>query len=129
VPSVGTSVTTVIPVGYYGGFWPWGYGGLGFGSYYVNDPFYGGLPPVYTTGVFDGAIKLKVKPRQAQVYADGYYVGVVDDFDGIFQSLHLEPGPHHLELRATGFEPLTIDVQVQPDRTIKYEGEMKQIAN
>jgi len=32
------------------------------------------------------ALRLKVKPVDATVYVDGYYVGVVDDFDGIGRS-------------------------------------------
>ncbi len=34
------------------------------------------------------------------MYVDGYYVGRVDDFDGLFQRLHLASGPHRLEIRA-----------------------------
>jgi hypothetical protein len=70
---------------------------------------------------------LKVKPREATVYVDGYYVGRVDEFDGIFQHLQLEPGPYRVEIRADGFEPLTFDVRVLPDRKITYEGELKPI--
>ena len=129
LPPTVPPVTAVVVPGYYGGgYWPWGYAGLGFGSYFY-DPFYAPAPPVYTTPLFSGAIRLKVKPRQAQVYADGYYAGVVDDFDGIFQSLRLEPGPHRLEIRAAGYEPLVLDLQIQPDHTIKYEAEMKPTVN
>ena len=34
-----------------------------------------------------GSIRLKVKPTDAQVYVDGYFMGVVDSFDGSFQRL------------------------------------------
>jgi hypothetical protein len=131
--SVQSPTVTVVPLGYYSGLWPWGYGGLGFSTYYLYDPFYGGYGYGYgyvpyssvSSGLLDGAIRLKIKPRNAQVYADGYYVGVVDDFDGVFQRLHLEAGPHHIEVREDGFEPLAFDVQIQLDHTIKYEGEMR----
>ena len=38
------------------------------------------------------AIRLLVKPTEAKVYIDGYYAGIVDDFDGIFQHLNVPAG-------------------------------------
>jgi hypothetical protein len=125
VPAPPRVTTTFAPVGYYGSFWPWGYAGLGFGSYYVYDPFYTGYAPVAAGRAVEGAIRLKITPRDAQVYVDGYYVGTVDEFDGIFQRLHLEAGPHHVEVQAEGYEPLTVNVLIQPDHTITYEGELR----
>jgi hypothetical protein len=129
--------TVVIPQGYYGGFYPWGYAGLGFGgyyggyySYYDPSPYGGGdygQPYYNTSGYDDGMLRLKVKPKNAMVYVDGYFAGVVDDFDGVFQSLHVEPGTHHIEIRADGYEPLELDIQIQPYRKITYSGELKKI--
>ena len=61
-------------------------------------------------------------PRDAQVFADGYYVGIVNDFDGIFQHLNLEAGPHHIEIQfAGGYEaPLAFDLYIEPGRTTTY---------
>src|SRR5262249_42752868 len=72
------------------GCYPWAYGGIGFGGYYgFYDPgWYDPYPPVYQSGGgygYEGALRLKVKPREASVYVDGYFSGRVDDFDGIFQ--------------------------------------------
>jgi hypothetical protein len=128
-PSGGNVI--VVPGGSYGGYYPWGYGGLGFGGYY--DPWYGGYasyygyPPQYYDHARrdDGAVRLKVKPREASVYVDGYYVGRVDDFDGIFQRLPLEPGPHRLEIRADDYQSLSVDIRILPDRTITYTGELE----
>jgi hypothetical protein len=126
---------------YYGSYWPWGFGGLGFGfaSYYggyynaLYDPWYGGYgygggypPSSYTVGL-EGALRLKIKPRDAQVFVDGYYVGVVDSFDGTFQRLHVEAGPHRIEVRAAGFEPLVFDVRVQFDETTNLEGALRRL--
>ena len=91
----------IVPGGY--GFYPWGYGGLGLGGYYGGyyDPFdpygyggyggyggsYGGGYPAYSSqDDDDGAVRIKVKPREASVYVDGYYVGHVDDFDGVLSA-------------------------------------------
>ncbi len=128
--------TVVIPNGYYGGFYPWGWAGLGFGGYYAGyygsyDPwidgggYYG--QPYTTSGYDDGLLRLKVKPRDGMVYVDGAFAGVVDDFDGIFQHLHIEAGAHHIEIRADGYEPLEINVQIQRGRTVTYSGDLKKI--
>ena len=126
--------------GYYGGYGyydPWGYGygdayGGGYSGYYggYNDPWYGGYPtyPQSTyTSTDEGSLKLKIKPRQAEVYVDGYSVGVVDDFDGMFQRLHLDSGTHRIEVRAPGFEPLEFEVRITPEHTTTYTGELKKI--
>jgi PEGA domain len=139
-------------VGYYRGYSPWAFGGLGFGSYYGSfyDPYvfyapyspwygnYGGYYGAYgvsgygygnasSYSILDGALRLKIKPRDAQVYVDGYYAGIVDDFDGVFQRLHLPEGPHRIEVRAPGYDTLTFEVQIRFDQTTKYEGELRRI--
>jgi hypothetical protein len=141
------------PYGYYGydpyysrySSWsPYGYGyGLGYFSY---DPFlFGGGYSNYYGGGYDpysgggggyssgygqsyrevGNLRLKVKPANAQVHIDGYYVGVVDSFDGALQRLRVEAGNHRVELKADGFEPVQFDVMIIPGDTITYKGEMK----
>ena len=162
MPSPRVNVVTPT-VRYYRGYSPWGFGGLGFGSYYGGfydpyvfydpySPWYGsygsygsyggygaygypaygygsygyGYPSSYSTFA-DGALRLKIKPRDAQVFVDGYFVGIVDDFDGVFQRLHLPSGPHRIEVRAPGYETLTFDVQIRFDETTKYEGELRRI--
>ena len=63
-------------------------------------------------------MRITEAPRDAQVFADGYYVGIVDDFDGAFQHVNLEAGQHRIEVRAGGIPPISFDVYVQPGRTI-----------
>ena len=82
------------------------------------------LPPAQGP---QGAIRLKITPKEALVYVDGYFAGIVDDFDGLFQKLHLEAGPHHVEVQAVGYEPLSFDVQITPDHTISYSGDLRKI--
>jgi hypothetical protein len=66
-----------------------------------------------------------VKPRNAKVYVDGYYVGLVDEFDGAFQKLTLNSGRHKVELRAEGFETTEFDVLITPEQTVTFAGDMK----
>ncbi len=65
-----------------------------------------------------------MQPREAEVYIDGYYAGVVDDFDGQLQGLRLEAGNYRVQVSLPGFQPLDIDVHVQPGRTTTYRGEL-----
>src|SRR5262249_33752154 len=57
-------------------------------------------PVVYDSDTAD--VRSMVKPRDAAIYVDGYYAGVVDDYDGIFQRLHLPPGQHEFVLYLQG---------------------------
>ena len=71
----------------------------------------GGSTTSYGRGE-QGNLKLKVKPRAAKVYVDGYFVGTVDEFDGAFQKLALNTGRHKVEVKADGFETAEFDVLI-----------------
>ncbi len=140
--------------GFYDPWW-WGYGFYGYGSpwYGYYDPFlwwarlaplygwgmyalpmsaysslwsdyYAGLSPSYIEPV-TGSVKLKVKPRDAEVYVDGTYYGKVDHYDGTFQHLDLKAGTHRVEIRALGYQTLDVELRVLPGKTVTYSGEMK----
>ena len=137
------------PYYYYGGY-PgyYGYGylyypytfGVGYGLYsglgwnpYVGDPYdpyYSGSGG-YSAGIYNtreqGNLKLKVKPRNAKVYVDGFFVGMVDEFDGAFQKLALNSGRHKVEVRAEGYETAEFDVLISPEQTVTFQGELKKL--
>jgi len=131
-------------------YW-YGYNSLGLGYFYY-DPYYWGYPGHYGYGYYGprsygpayggygggygggyyvhgdrhlGNVRLKVKPRDAEVRVDGYYVGVVDQYDGIFQRLTLESGPHRIEISKPGFEPVVVDIRVLPYDTVTYKGTLE----
>jgi hypothetical protein len=132
--------------GGFGGF-DYGYSGLGSLSYgpgYASaygtyDPYAPSAPssPGFvssgsdSTGVFvshsreAGALRLKVKPDIASVYLDGEYVGLVNQYDGIFHKLHLDGGNHRVEIQARGYRTLTFNVRIEPDHTETYRGELE----
>ncbi len=124
---------------YYGVGYPVGYGG--FGWYGYSDPGYYGYSrygyPGYGghgsnggyTGRYRpyGGVRIQLPQRQAEVWAGGYFVGHVDDFDGAFQQLNLEPGAHRIEVREAGYETIAFDVKVEPGRTIHYRSDMKPV--
>ena len=112
--------------GGYGWGNPYGYDGYGYGGYgYSGGGGGGGGYAVSREYRESGNLRLKIDPKQAQVYVDGYYVGVVDSFDGAFQKLGLDSGEHKIELKADGFEPLQFDVLITPGETVTYKGGMK----
>lgn len=107
-------------------YYPWGFG---FWSFY--DPLwswfdtgwgYGGTTYVATDV---GHLKVKVRPNKAEVHVDGYFVGIVDEFDGPFQRLTLPEGPHRIEVRAAGFASLFLDVRVLVNHTLTVRGELQ----
>jgi len=106
---------------YYGYPWygPYGFSvGVGYGYPYYGYGYSG--YPGYSAAPYYGGVRLVVPQRNAEVYVDGYYAGVVNDFDGTFQQVNLEPGPHRIEVRGQGAAPLSFDVNVQPGRTVTY---------
>lgn len=116
-------------VGYFYDPWMWGY----TSPYALYDPYYGGGGGYgysrYRSGSYRpvGSLRLKVKPEKGQVYVDGYYVGEVDSFDGVFQRLNIEEGAHRVEIRAPGYEPVQFEVMVIPGETVTYKGDLKRI--
>jgi PEGA domain-containing protein len=99
------------------------YGGGGGGGYYGGGGGYGYKGAYRDTG----SLRLKLKPREAKVYIDGYFVGVVDSFDGLFQKLGIDAGGHRVEIRADGYETLEFEVLITPGESVTYKGELKRV--
>lgn len=113
---------------YYG--YPYTYPGYGYSypGYGYSYPGYGYPPPppgdiTAQSGVEYGGLKIQGARHDAQVFVDGYYVGIADDFDGVAQQLNLEVGPHQIEIRVQGREPVAFDVNVTPGHTVTYHAE------
>ena len=130
----GGRVRSVVVVGP-GYYWPdpfW----YGYGYPFYADPFYpyqfpiGGYPPYRGYYRLDpgSAVRLEVTPKEAEVYVDGYYAGVVDDFDGMFQRLPIEPGEHEITLYRDGFRTVHQRVYVTPRSTFKLKYKMEPLA-
>ena len=109
------------------------------GSYFYDpfffDPWYGldyqwGLYPPYRNYNFapEASVKLEVKPKEAEVYIDGYYAGIVDDFDGAFQRLRVDPGEHEIALYLDGYRPVTQKLYLTANNTFKVKYTMEKLA-
>jgi hypothetical protein len=70
-----------------------------------------------------GWLELRLEPGTAQVYVDGYYVGEVSDFERP-GGRAVEPGPHHIEIRASGYQTSAFDVRLLPDQPVTYREDL-----
>ena len=84
-------------------------------------PYRYGYPP-YGYGQFyapGASLRLQVSPRETEVFLDGYFAGTVDNFDGFFQRLHLEPGEHEVTLYLPGHRTVTQKILLEPGGTFR----------
>lgn len=104
------------------------------GSFYR--PYYFGLygqypyPPYGYRFAYDrtGSARIQVTPREAEVFVDGYFVGVVDDFDGYLQRLNVEAGEHELQFYLEGYRTIRQKVLFTPGTTLKITQAMEPLA-
>jgi hypothetical protein len=149
-PRPGTGTGRFYDGRYRGGRYNFGFGyGYGYGSRYrypyygyYSSPFDYWYSPYYYSGYYgyspayyrrsrgygyyrdSGSVRLLVEPEKTRVYVDGYYAGVVDDFDGILQRLNVPPGRHDITLRLEGYRTQHFRVYVPVDDTIKIHFDM-----
>ena len=110
--------------------------GGGFYSPYY-DPWFGYQYPYpmrpygygYRNYEPEASVRLEVKPKEAEVYVDGYYAGIVNDFDGTFQRLRVEPGEHEIELWLDGYRTLRQKVYLRQDNTFRVKYQMERLAS
>jgi hypothetical protein len=88
----------------------------------TQDPY---PPPPFGPG---SAVRLEVTPKEAEVYADGYFAGIVDEFDGVFQRLYLSSGQHEISLYRDGFRTVHQTVYLTPHASFKLRYTMQQLA-
>ena len=117
------------------------------GPYYYPGPFGYGYPmpaPYYETSMAEtyrrsmaesylrrqregapGGLILENVPAAAQVFVDGYYVGLAEEFGPRGRAIELGAGAHNIELRATGFDTLTFGVRIEQNNIVRYRGTMQ----
>jgi len=122
--------------GYYYGYYPgwyWGFGAY-FGPYYYSPWFYGAYwsypyyyyPYDYVAG--GASLKVNVEPKSAEVFVDGYLAGIVDQFDGMFQSLSVEPGEHEITVYQPGYRSIVQRLYLSPGSTLRIKGVLEKLA-
>jgi len=101
---------------------------------YFYDPFFGPYPwwprPAYPYAyypMYDNRAVLRVlaTPENAAVYVDGFYAGIVDDFNGYFEGLPLPPSGHEIALHLEGYRTVHRHVYLAPGSTFKLHETME----
>lgn len=130
VPRVGPPVRKVVVVRpryyrpYYRPYFAGFYGAV-FGQRYpypYPHPYYG-----YR---FDprAEVRIDVEQRDAEVYVDGYFVGLVDDFDGFAQRLRLEPGDYEITIYHPAYRTWSEQVRLRPRQSLTIPPVLEPIA-
>jgi len=125
----------IVSPGYgYGLYSPYGpfssYGGYIYPGYVGSDYAYGPQFPMShaeAATVAQGGLRFQSSPGSAQVFVDGMYVGVADDFGMSNRALDLDAGTHRVELRAPGYTTVGFDINVGPNETRTYRGDLQQL--
>ncbi len=99
------------PYGYWGGWWLgdnwWPYYGPSYGGGYDYDRY-------DDDGEGAGALDLDLSPGRVQVYLDGQYLGIVDQYDGWPSYLWLEKGTYDIVFYLDGYKTLARQVTIYP---------------
>jgi len=84
----------------------------------------------YSQPILDegASVRMQVTPKQTEVFIDNRFVGTADDFDGIFQRLHIFPGPHELTLYLDGYRTVHQRIYTQPTGTFRVRYNMVPLA-
>ena len=110
---------------YYG---PW------YGPYFYSPWFYSSFwwyPPYaypYYYGSYGANLKVQVQPKSAEVYVDGYLAGIVDQFDGMFQDLLVEPGTREITIYQEGYKSIVQRLYLSGGNSYKIKGTLEKLA-
>jgi hypothetical protein len=102
----------------------WGAGYYGSIPYEVAEP----APPVDprpSAGDDEsriGGLSIDLEPRDAELYVDGFFAGRLSDFAA--DGLPLRAGRHWIELRAAGYDTLTLPVDIVAGQLAHYRAEL-----
>jgi hypothetical protein len=104
------------------------YFGFYFGPYY--GPFYPYPGPYLGPQRFTAtAVRTRVRPSETEIYVNGYFAGVADDFDGTFQRLYLPAGAHEIDLFLAGYQSHREIVRLGPGETFELRHQMLKLGS
>jgi hypothetical protein len=112
---------------YYGAYYgPYFYNPWFYSSFWWYPPYGYGYPYYY--GAVGANIRIQVQPKSAEVYVDGNLAGIVDQFDGMFQNLVVEPGGHEITIYADGYHSIVKPLYLSVGTSYKIKGVMEKLA-
>ncbi len=87
------------------------------------------LPPPYPIAPYEigSSLRVQVTPNDAEVFLDGYLVGIVDDFDGFFQRLRVRPGQHEIEIYRDGYHGVRQKIFLSAGGTFRVQHDLDAI--
>lgn len=74
-----------------------------------------------------GGVSFDINPANAQVYVDGVFAGLVEDFEVASEPLLLAPGTHYVEVRLAGYRTASFDVTIAPGEVTPYQGTLERL--
>lgn len=98
--------------GYYPWYWPW------WPTVYIETDR-------YSADDGWGALDLDVRPERAEIYLDGQYVGIADEYDGFPRYLWLEKGTYDVAIYLEGYETIFRQISIYPGIVIDVEDRMR----
>ncbi len=108
---------------------PFSYWGLGYWAPEVHVYGSGSSSAPLSSGryreVGQGALDLNLRPKKAEIYVDGTYVGVADQYDGFPTYLWLEAGTYEIAFYKEGYETVFRQYTVYPGVTIDVSDRMR----
>jgi len=113
-----------VGVGFYYG--PYFYNPWFYSSFWWYPPYGYGYPYYY--GAVWANIRIQVQPKSAEVYVDGHPAGIVDQFDGMFQNLVVEPGSHEITVYQEGYKSIVQRLYLSVGSSYKIKGTMEKLA-
>lgn len=115
---------------YWGPYFGWGWwGGWWGGDYYGYYPGYN--QPRYYDDRYgryyatSGALDIDVSPGKTEVWIDGRYVGIADNFDGFPQYLWLDKGVYDLVLYREGYQTIARQITVHAGSVVSIDDRMQ----
>ncbi|MBZ0114124.1 MAG: PEGA domain-containing protein, partial [Thermoanaerobaculia bacterium] len=72
-----------------------------------------------------GALDLDVSPEEAEIWIDGAYLGIADNFDGFPEYLWLPVGRTTVTFYLPGYETVTRDFDIRSNDVIKVDDSMR----
>ncbi len=113
------------PFDYYGYYSPYFY--LGLGGYWGPEVhvYGGGGSAERYRDAGQGALDLDLRPKTTEIYVDGAYVGVADQYDGFPTYLWLEAGTYEIAFYKEGYETIFRQYTIYPGVTIDVSDRMR----
>ena len=72
-----------------------------------------------------GGLSFQITPADAQVLIDGRALGTAGQFTSTSQPLGVPAGRHHVEVRASGYQTMTFDVDIVAGQVLPFQGTME----